>query len=207
METSGMVKKTFIVNGEVFLIMLKSKGRENYQATITNVHGTKSIDVELISSDCQKSIVTRINKKDCFQAKVSQLSGGNFLVNLLYQATNFLVQEVITPTSNTPILPARIIQEKTYDTACILKSPLGGRIIRVNVKEGDWVKENQTLFIIESMKMENEICAPFNARVKTLSILPGNVVQTSQVLITFEKKGEGDAITKDEDQQKEISHR
>jgi biotin carboxyl carrier protein len=85
-----------------------------------------------------------------------------------------------------------------------VKSPIAGRIIKVLVTSGELVREGQVLVMIESMKMENEICAPRAAFIKTIFIQPGNVVQPSQLLIEFEKKGESNAATKNEYEQKAI---
>jgi biotin carboxyl carrier protein len=74
-----------------------------------------------------------------------------------------------------------------------LKSPLSGRITKIFVKNGEQVNKNHPVLAIESMKMENEIRAPFNAFVKSILISEGNLIQQDQVLITFEKKGESNA--------------
>lgn len=71
-----------------------------------------------------------------------------------------------------------------------LKSPLTGRITKIFVKNGEQISKNKPILAIESMKMENEIRAPFDAFVKSILISEGNLIQQDQVLITFEKKGE-----------------
>jgi biotin carboxyl carrier protein len=75
----------------------------------------------------------------------------------------------------------------------VMQSPLAGRITKVLVKSGQAVVQNQAIVSIESMKMENEIRAPFPAFIKNILISEGNLVQQNQVLVTFEKEGEGDA--------------
>lgn len=42
----------------------------------------------------------------------------------------------------------------------VIEAPLPGKIIAVNVKKGDTVKEGATICVIEAMKMENPILAP-----------------------------------------------
>lgn len=74
-----------------------------------------------------------------------------------------------------------------------IKSPLTGRITKIFVKTDEPVSKNKPILSIESMKMENEIRAPFDAFVKNILISEGNLVQQNQVLITFEKEGEGNA--------------
>ena len=73
-----------------------------------------------------------------------------------------------------------------------IKSPLSGRVVRIVVQPGQAVRSGQPLLFIESMKMENEICAPNDAIIKTIFIVEGNVVQPNQLLIEFEKEKEGD---------------
>lgn len=70
-----------------------------------------------------------------------------------------------------------------------LKSPLGGRILQIYVSNETWVKKDEPLLVIESMKMENEIRAPHDAFIKTLSIQLHDVVEAEQLLIVFTKKG------------------
>ena len=57
------------------------------------------------------------------------------------------------------------------------------------------------------MKMENEICAPHDTIVKTLQICVGDLVEPNQVLMTFEKKGERNATTKNEHEQEKTTNR
>ena len=78
----------------------------------------------------------------------------------------------------------------------VLKSPLAGLVVKIKAQVGQFVEKNQTLVVIESMKMENEISAPFSAFIKTLSISEGNLVKPNQVIVVFERRGESDATTK-----------
>ena len=68
----------------------------------------------------------------------------------------------------------------------LLVSPLAGRVISLLVEVGQRVQKGQPLIIVESMKMENELCASYNAIIKTLFILPGDLVQPKQELIMFD---------------------
>jgi|WetSurMetagenome_2_1015567.scaffolds.fasta_scaffold70758_2 glutaconyl-CoA/methylmalonyl-CoA decarboxylase subunit gamma len=98
--------------------------------------------------------------------------------------------------------PSPLVRPATL--ALTIKSPIAGRIIKILVAPGELVREGQVLVMIESMKMENEICAPRAAFIKTIFIQQGNVVQPNQLLIDFEKEGESNAATKNEYEQKAI---
>ncbi len=66
-----------------------------------------------------------------------------------------------------------------------IKAPMPGLIIDLKVKDGDEVKQNDPLLILEAMKMENVIKAPGDAIVKTVKIKKGDSVEKNQILIEF----------------------
>jgi len=63
-----------------------------------------------------------------------------------------------------------------------IKSPMPGVILEVRVTAGATVKKGDILFILEAMKMENEIVAPENGVVSAVSIAKGTSVSTGDVL-------------------------
>jgi len=86
------------------------------------------------------------------------------------------------------ILDARYIhQEKKRKTKKKgeVTAPLNGRIVQINVKEGDRVTEGDPLLVIESMKMENKILCDFEATVRQIEVSAGQQVQTNQILLTL----------------------
>src|SRR5690606_3417991 len=66
-----------------------------------------------------------------------------------------------------------------------IKAPMPGLIVDVRVKEGDTVKANDPLLILEAMKMENMIKPPGDAVVKSIKVRKGDNVEKNQVLIEF----------------------
>ena len=67
-----------------------------------------------------------------------------------------------------------------------IKSPLPGTIIEIHVHCGDIVKEGQTVAVLETMKMENEIMAPAAGKVKKIYVTEGKAVQQGEALIDLE---------------------
>jgi acetyl/propionyl-CoA carboxylase alpha subunit len=57
-----------------------------------------------------------------------------------------------------------------------VKSPIPGQITRVFVAPGQTVEIGQPLFILEAMKMQNEICAQRSGSVHTLHVKVGDIV-------------------------------
>jgi len=68
-----------------------------------------------------------------------------------------------------------------------LRSGMPGKIIEIYVKPGDVVKANKPLLIMEAMKMENEMRAAGDVRVKEILVKQGDSVESGAVLIKFEK--------------------
>jgi biotin carboxyl carrier protein len=68
----------------------------------------------------------------------------------------------------------------------MLRAPMPGLIIALKVKQGDVVKLNDPLLILEAMKMENILKSPGEGVVKTLKIKQGDSVEKNQVLIEFQ---------------------
>ena len=57
-----------------------------------------------------------------------------------------------------------------------IKAPMPGLILDIHVKEGQEVKENDALLILEAMKMENVITSPRDGIIKIISVSKGDAV-------------------------------
>ncbi|HEX9912079.1 MAG TPA: biotin/lipoyl-containing protein [candidate division Zixibacteria bacterium] len=67
-----------------------------------------------------------------------------------------------------------------------LKSPMPGLVVAIEVEEGEMVKAGQGVAIVEAMKMENELKAKFDGKVKKVRVKPGQAVEKNEVLVIFE---------------------
>ncbi|MCD8385411.1 MAG: biotin/lipoyl-binding protein [Bacteroidales bacterium] len=82
-----------------------------------------------------------------------------------------------------------VVEEKVDDgpvTGPTIKAAMPGKIIEVNVKKGDTVKKGQVVAILEAMKMENDVQAEKDGKVKRVFIKPDQAVNVDEVLIEFE---------------------
>lgn len=66
-----------------------------------------------------------------------------------------------------------------------IRAPMPGLIAAVQCAEGDAVEAGQTLVILESMKMQNELKAPRAGTVQRVSVASGQTVEQRKVLITL----------------------
>ena len=67
-----------------------------------------------------------------------------------------------------------------------IEVPITGKIVSVNVKAGDEVKEGDVLCILESMKMENPILAPVDGTITEIGVSAEQVVKPGEVIAVIE---------------------
>jgi acetyl-CoA carboxylase biotin carboxyl carrier protein len=67
-----------------------------------------------------------------------------------------------------------------------VQAHITGTVWKILVKPGDVVAQDQTLVILESMKMEMPVESPEAGRVATVAIAEGAAVEEGEVLLTLE---------------------
>lgn len=68
------------------------------------------------------------------------------------------------------------MHEKTY---------IPGTILKFFIKEGDTVKKDQPLLILEAMKMENTIYAPFDCKIEKVNVSVGDVCPKGTLILEY----------------------
>ena len=64
----------------------------------------------------------------------------------------------------------------------VVKSPMPGNILKINVTQGQKVNEGDVIMILEAMKMENEIVATRSGTIAQIAVTKGAVVETGTPL-------------------------
>lgn len=77
-------------------------------------------------------------------------------------------------------------EERTSEGTLLVKAPMPGKVIKVNVAEQESVRKNQTLAIVEAMKMENEIKASIDGTIKMIHVSEGDLVDSENPMIELE---------------------
>ena len=67
-----------------------------------------------------------------------------------------------------------------------LSSGMPGKITKIYVKPGDEIKQDEPLLIMEAMKMENEMRAPRDVKIKDIKVKEGQNVESGTELVTYE---------------------
>ena len=118
---------------------------------------------------------------------VVNLNGKNYEVEVTESdavLTSVSEAPVAAPASAAPAAPAAAHAAPAQSTADGAKvvCPMPGTILSVNVQNGQSVKAGQVMFVLEAMKMENDIVAPQDGTVKQILVAKGASVDTDAVL-------------------------
>ncbi len=104
--------------------------------------------------------------------------------------TEFLVEiegdefEVrVTPTGYTAIEKTGKKKRPSEEVEGGIATNMQGLILKINVSEGDKIREGDVVAVIEAMKMENEIVAPYSGTVEEIFISEGDTVGAGDILM------------------------
>jgi len=127
-----------------------------------------------------KYIVT-LNGKD-YEVEVDELNEA--IVTNIAPAAAMPVAPVAAP-ATTPAATPAASPTVTVSGGTDIKAPMPGTILSVNVTAGQDVKTGDVLFILEAMKMENEIVAPCDGKISAVLTSKGSTVATDAVLASI----------------------
>ncbi|MDR1755511.1 MAG: acetyl-CoA carboxylase biotin carboxyl carrier protein subunit [Culturomica sp.] len=68
----------------------------------------------------------------------------------------------------------------------LVEAYLPGTIVNVNVKEGQKIRENDLLLVLQAMKMDNKITSPVDGKVKAIHVKKGDQIPKGTVMIELE---------------------
>jgi len=98
-----------------------------------------------------------------------------------------VLQAGVNPTATGPVSPGTspAVPEQPSEIAesGIIKSPLPGKVVSVDVNPGDTLVRGDRLVTIEAMKMHNYINAPQAGKVSSILVTSGSTVEKGQALI------------------------
>lgn len=91
----------------------------------------------------------------------------------------------IAPAAPVAAAPAAAAPAVSVAAGEVVKSPMPGNILKINVSLGQKVNEGDALLILEAMKMENEVVAPKSGTIAQIIVSKGAVVETGAPLIVI----------------------
>jgi methylmalonyl-CoA carboxyltransferase small subunit len=76
--------------------------------------------------------------------------------------------------------------EDVVDEGKVCRSPVTGLVIKVNVEPGQAVFADDTIMVLEAMKMETNVAALLDGTVKSVRVAAGDSVKVNQVIVELE---------------------
>ncbi len=114
-----------------------------------------------------------------------KLSGDKAVVNGKEYPLN-IVDGIKTAAAAPAAKPATTVKKVVKTTGSTeVCAPMPGLALRFEVKVGDSVRKDQVLCVMEAMKMENEIYAPCDGVVSSISASQGDQLQAGDLLMTI----------------------
>ena len=139
-----------------------------------------------------KNYSFKINGKE-YNVAIGEAEGKMLTVNVngadyqveLDQAPAAAPQVVAAAAPVTAAPAATPAAPKAAGAGSVVKSPLPGIIISVDVKEGQTVKRGQKVAVVEAMKMENDILAECDGTVTAVHARKGDSVLEGADIVTI----------------------
>ena len=154
----------------------KLYGKVAILPTLNFFYGMKIGEETLIELEPGKTIIVKLlsvgePNEEGMRTIFFKVNGENRFVEIKDASLN--IQKEV----NVQIDPADNLQ---------MGAPLQGLLYKVLVKQGEKVKKNDPLFIIEAMKMETTVTATQAGKVKSITLKPGTMVQKDDLIVTLE---------------------
>lgn len=162
---------TFSIGGETHRVSVEFRdGR--YLVNVGD--GTVVVDAQLISENCLSLL-----SED--EARVVYFAENEGKTCLFVAGEQFCLEKVEGATDTGARSEARVVEGPQ-----VITPVMPGKVVKVQVSEGEAVEKDQTLVIVEAMKMENEMRAPAEGRVKKIHVAPGDLVNLGQPMVELE---------------------
>src|SRR5664279_352073 len=88
------------------------------------------------------------------------------------------------PASAAPAAPPADSKPGNEEKVC--RSPVSGVVVRVAAQVGQSLQKGDILLVLEAMKMETNITAPWAGKIAAIAVKQSDGVQAGQVVVEFE---------------------
>ena len=127
-----------------------------------------------------EELVVRVDGKD-YKVFVEETEEGKILVHCGNE-----VYEVETKKDALPSAMERLQKKESSGSFNEITAPLPGLIYDIKIKEGDKVRQGQSMFTLMAMKMENDITAPRDCTIKEIKVKKNDNANRGDILATIE---------------------
>jgi acetyl/propionyl-CoA carboxylase alpha subunit len=163
------------MNGDEKVVNIESKLRGwlkfHYEGTVTEISSVKN----------ENGVIRFLLNWEPRKIIYSRLLNGEEIVD--YHG----IKVVFKRWDSLPDEPARMDEAgDTEHNDSRIVSPMYGKIVKINIREKEDVKQGDILLSIDSMKIENNILAPRDGKIDKIIVEEGEQVEVNKVLLTIE---------------------
>ncbi|MBJ2355946.1 acetyl-CoA carboxylase biotin carboxyl carrier protein subunit, partial [Sphaerochaeta sp. S2] len=114
----------------------------------------------------------------------AKVNGNDYPLNVAFGIDESAIEATKDAAASAPAAASSAAAAPSHEAVSV-NAPMPGLILRIDVKEGQQVKKNQVLMIMEAMKMENEIYAPCDGVVTKIAVSQGQQMQSDDELLVI----------------------
>ncbi|CAN5539381.1 biotin carboxylase N-terminal domain-containing protein [soil metagenome] len=157
-------------------VELKLRGTTYQVATVNTGPGRYRVTVA--TAGTEQTVEVRIERLDDFHRRLVIGARRYHLVTATHGPTTLVEVDGVA-------------HRISRDEGGVLRSPAPALVVATPAAVGTEVEAGAAVLVLESMKMETVIHAPFAARVKELLVITGSQVETGAALVRLEPLGDG----------------
>ena len=166
------------------------KGKK-YKIDVTELRHSWKVSLQEGAKQWVHYDISKNDFKEAEQYISFLFNGSSYLVDVIGKDTEYTVFtrnsfRTIKIYNDEMILHESLKKGGTFGGDSDLRAGMPGKVIEIFAKVGDVVKANKPLLIMEAMKMENEMRATADVKIKDIMVKQGDSVESGAVLIKFE---------------------
>ena len=183
---------------EVLMLFIAKTDNKQYEMEVRE--SATEWQVSLTDTKTEKNEIQRLSKKDYqqFGELISFIfKNRSYLIDIVTQGDEFTVftkgsHKTIQLLTEERLLYNKLAGMGNDEKNINIQSGMPGKIVEIRVQTGTHVKEGDLLLVIEAMKMENEIRAISDGKIKKIYVKKGQNVETDARLLSIESNNTKD---------------
>jgi biotin carboxyl carrier protein len=161
---------------DVFKVLVNS----DYQFDVTP---QSLLEIDILSTNKEELHILQGNKS--IQATIQHIDFNKRIYQFIINGNEYQVNINTALDALISKMGLGVIEQAVVNE---IHAPMPGQILSVKLKNGQQIKENDPLLILEAMKMENVLLSPRDGIIKKVHISNKDVVEKGQLLVEFESE-------------------
>jgi biotin carboxyl carrier protein len=158
----------------------------SYKLSVNNTSSFDFNESDLKNLDAVSVDKTKFHVLKNSKPYKAEIVSADFLAKKYIIKVNNTTYEVAIEDALDILIKSMGIERGRTKVINAIKAPMPGLILEISVEVGQTVKQNDSLLILEAMKMENSFLSPRDGVIKSIAVQVGNAVDKGQLLIEFE---------------------